>query len=143
MKHYITSKNTIRAFEDDGSQDHLITPDMKPVELPDAPVEAWVIDYDAGEITVDQAALDAILNPVPASVSARQGMQQLIASGLDEQVYAEIDAIEDPVERKMLRAWIDRATEWERASPEVAYIAGLLGLTEPEVDEHFRQAAAR
>lgn len=35
MKHYINKNKEIFGFELDGSQDHLITPDMKPISLED------------------------------------------------------------------------------------------------------------
>ena len=37
MKHYLQSDGVIRAFEADGSQDHLITPDMVPCDAPVPP----------------------------------------------------------------------------------------------------------
>ena len=55
MKHYIGSNKEIFAFEDDGSQDHLITDEMKPVEIPDKHSSLWIVDYDAGIIIVDQS----------------------------------------------------------------------------------------
>lgn len=79
--------------------------------------------------------------PVPESVSARQGVQQLIIAGLDEQVDAAIDAIADPVERKMTRAWFERASDWERDNAQLISMAQALGLSEQQTDDYMRAAA--
>lgn len=79
--------------------------------------------------------------PVPASVASRQGMQQLIIAGLDDQVDAAIDAIADPVERKLTRAWFERATDWERENAQLISMAQALGLTEQQIDDYMRAAA--
>lgn len=78
--------------------------------------------------------------PVPESVTSRQGMEQLIRSGLDEQVDAAIDAIEDPLERKLVRNWLDKADVWERHNPQFISMAATLGLTPGQTDDYVRQA---
>ncbi|WP_198361379.1 hypothetical protein [Halomonas sp. N3-2A] len=74
---------------------------------------------------------------VPESVSSRQGMEQLIRSGLDEQVDSAINGITDPVERKLARNWLDKASVWERNNPQLLAIGGALGLTSVDVDALF------
>lgn len=75
-----------------------------------------------------------------ASVTSRQGEQQLIIAGLDEQVEAAIDAIEDPLQRKLTSAWYRRASTWERMNPEFIALGQALGLTDEQMDEHIREA---
>ncbi|AZM96059.1 hypothetical protein [Vreelandella venusta] len=79
--------------------------------------------------------------PVPESVSSRQGMEQLIRSGLDEQVDSAINGITDPVERKLVRNWLDKAGIWERDNPQLLAIGNALALSEQDVDSLFIQAA--
>lgn len=79
--------------------------------------------------------------PVPESVTSRQGMQQLIIAGLDEQVETAIAGIADPVERKLTQAWFQRATDWERDNPQFIGLMKELGLTDQEADDHMRAAA--
>jgi len=79
--------------------------------------------------------------PVPTSISARQGMEQLIRLGLDDYVDAAVDAIEDPLERKLTRNWLNRASEWERANPQLITMATALKLNKAQTDDYFRAAA--
>lgn len=79
--------------------------------------------------------------PVPKSVTSRQGMQQLIIAGLDEQVESAIDGISDVTERKLTQAWFQRATEWERDNPQFISMVRALGLTDQQADDHTRAAA--
>lgn len=79
--------------------------------------------------------------PVPESVTSRQGMEQLIRSGLDEQVDDAINAITDPVDRKLARNWLDKASIWERNNPQLLAIGNALGLSTQDVDSLFIQAA--
>lgn len=78
-----------------------------------------------------------------ASVSARQGMEQLIVEGLDEQVDQVIDEITDPVERKLARNWIQKAGTWDRINAQLNQIADALGLSETDKDQLFRNASQR
>lgn len=79
--------------------------------------------------------------PVPESVTSRQGMEQLIRSGLDEQVDDAINGITDSVERKLARNWLDKAGVWERNNPQLLAIGNALGLSKQDVDSLFIQAA--
>jgi len=79
--------------------------------------------------------------PVPASVSARQGMEQLIRLGLDEQVDTAIDEIEDPIQRKIVRNWFQKAGEWERDNPQFVALSEKLGLSAEQSDDYMREAA--
>lgn len=79
--------------------------------------------------------------PIPTSITARQGEQQLILSGLDEQVEAAIDGIADTTERKLTRAWYNRASTWERNNPQLIALGKALGLTDEKIDDLFKQAS--
>lgn len=81
------------------------------------------------------------LLPVPKSVTSRQGMQQLIIAGLDEQVESAIDGITDVTQRKLTRAWFHRATDWERDNQQFIALFQALGLTDEQADNHMRAAA--
>ncbi|MCO7248174.1 hypothetical protein [Halomonas sp. Mc5H-6] len=113
-----------------------------------ADVEAWLAagntlaEFDGyPEIPMSQEQLQDWRES--ASVSARQGMEQLIVEGLDEQVDQVIDAIEDPVERKLARNWIQKAGTWDRMNAQLNQIADALGLTEGDKDQLFRNASKR
>jgi hypothetical protein len=104
-----------------------------------------VDDGEGGTMTITPPFKFGILAesplPVPDSVTSRQGMQQLIIAGLDEQVETAIASIVDVTERKLTQAWFQRATEWERDNPQFIGLMKELGLTDQEADDHMRAAA--
>ncbi|MDC8803954.1 hypothetical protein PRZ61_10950 [Halomonas pacifica] len=81
--------------------------------------------------------------PVPGSVTRRQGKQQLVVAGLLGQVQAAIDAIGDDTERQLVQVYYDDAETWERDHPQLLSLASALGLADGQVDDLFRQAADR
>ncbi|RUR26852.1 hypothetical protein ELY33_17235 [Vreelandella andesensis] len=105
--------------------------------------ETGEVDYDAamGTEFVKFGMLAESTLPVPKAVSARQGMEQLIRLGLDEQVDDAIADIEDVVQRKIVRNWLDKAGEWERDNPQFVAFAKMLGLTDAQTDDYMRTAA--
>lgn len=76
-----------------------------------------------------------------ASVTSRQGEQQLIIADLYEKVDAAIEAITDTMQRKLIRAWYNRAATWERNNPEFIALGEALGLTPEQMDEQIKEAA--
>lgn len=107
------------------------------------PIE--VSDGEGGTMTITPPFKFGMLAestlPVPASVSARQGMEQLIRLGLDEQVDTAIDEIEDPIQRKIVRNWFEKAGEWERDNPQFVALSEKLGLSAEQSDDYMREAA--
>lgn len=82
-------------------------------------------------------------HPVPASVSARQIRLWLIRHGVSlAQVDAAIDAIPDAQQREECRVEWDYAPYVERSHPMLVPLAAALGLSESQVDQAFREAAA-
>jgi len=83
------------------------------------------------------------LPAVPASVSARQIRLWLVRNGVTlAQVDAAIAAIPDAKAREECRIEWDWAPYVERSHPLLVPLAAALGLTEPQVDEAFREAAS-
>lgn len=109
---------------------------------PDDPEEHGRALYEAAK---DEAAPyvepEPEPEPVPRVVTRRQGKQQLVVAGLDEQVEAAIDGIEDATERKLTRIWYDDAETWERDNEQLAVLSQALGLSDDEVDALFVEAA--
>ncbi|MGP5325906.1 hypothetical protein [Vreelandella titanicae] len=104
-----------------------------------------VRDGEGGTMTITPpfkfGMLAESMLPVPKSVSSRQGMQQLIIAGLDEQVESAIEGISDVTQRKLTKAWFLRATEWERDNPQFIGLIHELGLTDQQADDHIRAAS--
>lgn len=75
---------------------------------------------------------------VPIQVTSRQAHAALIKRGLDVPINAYIDAIADPIERKLTRNEFERAADFERNWPLVMDIGAALDL---DLDELFIFAA--
>ena len=91
-----------------------------------------------------QGAAPPVVEPtaqVPQQISVGQGREALYNAGLFANVQPAIDAIEDPDTKwRVQNAWDYRVT-WERQSPFVAMMAGILGLNDEQADQLFIAAA--
>lgn len=76
-------------------------------------------------------------DPVPDQVSDLQARLALIASGRLAAVEAAVAQSDDAT-----KAWYDRALTWRRDSPMIAALAPAVGLSEGQIDDLFRVAAA-
>jgi len=108
-------------------------------QVDDAWVQQWTVRAATPE---EQAAIDeATKLPVPQQISSGQGREALYNVGLFANVQPAIDAIEDADAKwRVQNAWDCRPT-WERQSPFVAMMAGILGLTDDALDQLFIAAA--
>lgn len=81
--------------------------------------------------------------PAPASCTPAQGLIALYAlKGLTEQaILNAIAQIPDDVQRYTAQVGYSRAIAWERQSATMQAMAGLLGLSESDLDELFAYAA--
>jgi len=78
---------------------------------------------------------------VPEVITCGQGREALYNAGLFGKVQPAIDAIEDADTKwRIQNAW-DYRPAWERRSPFVMAMAGILGLNEAETDQLFITAA--
>ncbi|MEQ5857211.1 DUF4376 domain-containing protein [Halomonas sp. EF61] len=91
MKHYIDILNKVYAFNVEGDQDDLIEQGFKPVTLPDTDVSTWIVDYDSGEIRVDeQKALSLARNSATRRINAARdaaladGLQYTMPDGTND-----------------------------------------------------------
>jgi hypothetical protein len=79
--------------------------------------------------------------PIPQQITAGQGREALYNVGLFANVQPAIDAIDDvDTKWRVQNAWDNRPT-WERQSPFVAMMAGILGLDDEQADRLFIAAA--
>jgi hypothetical protein len=105
--------------------------------------DAWVQQWTVRATTpAEQATIDeATKLPVPQQISSGQGREALYNVGLFANVQPSIDAIEDTDTKwRVQNAWDYRPT-WERQSPFVAMMAGILGLDDEALDQLFIDAA--
>jgi hypothetical protein len=95
---------------------------------------------DAAIASLQQQIEQLQAAPVVATVTRRQAVQALIRAGLDDDVDAAINAIEDPVQRKLMRSWYQDSNTFERNRPELIALGTQLGLTSTHLDELFALA---
>lgn len=108
-----------------------------PVEVDGQWRQAWeVVELSAGEIAAVQAEL---ISQRPRSCSPAQGLVALYAIKqiTESDVIAAIAAIPEPVTRYTAQIAFSRAAEWRRDSASFQQLAGLLGLTEADLDALF------
>lgn len=75
--------------------------------------------------------------PVPAAVTALQGILALHAVGQLEAVEAMFNAQETPLVHRLA---FERAKDWQRASPTVAYMQDRMGWTDAYINQLFVNA---
>lgn len=81
--------------------------------------------------------------PVPEFVTRRQAEQQLIVEGLDDDVDAIINAIGDPIQKKLMLSWYKSSQVFERQRAELNAMWSMLGKSQPELDLMFIKASKR
>jgi hypothetical protein len=105
----------------------------------DLNVAGFIATYAQEDWEALRVAELAARDPVPFSVSSRQGQLALLDAGHLAQAEAMIEAIPDPVARR--RAQIEwGATDWERNNPFLQQMWAGLGGTPAELDDLFRAA---
>jgi hypothetical protein len=123
-----------------GTATNSYTGPMEFIQAPEGFNETRLDEYIlvGGELTIPEPEP---INPVPASVTKRQGRQQMILIGLLSQVQAAIDAIEDETQRMLIQSFWDDSTQYERNHPQMVQLAQAIGLTEDQLDDAFIAAA--
>ncbi len=120
MKYFNDPSMGVRAFEEDGSQDFLITPNMIPMSQE---------DFDRYQADVNRS--------VPVSVSRRQAKQAMLARGILD----EVEEIVSKSPRSMQIDWED-AYRFDRSWPVIDELLSGLGMSSKDIDEMFIEASS-
>lgn len=110
------------------------------INEPDIPDDVLVEDYCKAHFLGLIDHVTVIDGAVPFSVTRRQAKQQLALMGLLEQVPLVIDAVEDPMQRNMIKIFWEDSTAFERYNPHLVMLAGALGMSETDLDNAFISA---
>lgn len=106
------------------------------VELVDG---EWMQLWTVRDMTPEE--LEESKPSVPQVITIGQGKEALYNAGLFSSVQSAIDAIEDADTKwRIQNAW-DNRPSWERQSPFVLMMAGVLGLDSQQADQLFIDAA--
>ena len=132
MKYY-NLNNEIHAFEADGSQDDFITEDMIPITWEDAQLILNPPD------TRTEEEKEADLTASLPHLTRRQFRLTLHSHNLLNTVENSINAIEDEYLRTNMQIEYQDAGEFFRTSASVLYMIQMLGLTEKQVNDMWKQ----
>ena len=119
MKYFMNPNGDVFAFEEDGSQDHLITPDF------DA-----IVDYKPPQA----------VETCPQEVTMRQARLALLAAGKLAGVEAAIAAMPEPQKTAASIEW-EYSNALQRNNPFVAQLGAALGLDDAGIDALFVEAS--
>lgn len=99
----------------------------------------WTQLWTVRDMTPEE--LEEAKPPVPQVITIGQGKEALYNAGLFGRAQSAIEAIEDDDTKwRIQNAWDNRPT-WERQSPFVLMMAGVLGLDSQQTDQLFIDAA--
>jgi len=135
MKYYKNSSGQIFAYESDGSQDHLITNEMK--KLTKTEVERI---ENPDKFLSKAEKQEKYLKSLPY-LTRRQFMLMLIDNDLDDDVEVGIGAIEDTKQRKKLLVEYQEAQFFRRLGDAEIKIFEILKLDEAKINEMWEAAA--
>ena len=132
MKYYKLNQ-VVYAFEQDGTQDHLITKDM-------AAMTADEIDRHINPdkyLTASQKYQQYLKTLTP--LSRRQFKLVLLENGLLSQVESAIENIEDVTQKTRMQIEYTEATEFRRKSESLLAMCALLDLSEEQINTMWEQ----
>ncbi|WP_034589699.1 hypothetical protein [Acinetobacter variabilis] len=134
MKFFLKN-NVVYAFEADGSQDHLITGEFIAMTAEQIDRHINPLKY-MSEDEKYQLYLRTL-----RSLTRRQFRRVLVLNGYDlDQIRATIMAIEDTQLRQLTLVDWDDADTFERQDESLIMMAGMLGMSEQQVNTMWEQA---
>ena len=128
MKHF-KYNDEIFAFEDDGSQDHLIMEGYVPL----TPEEEDRLFNPIKYMTLEEQEYHRLSSFKP--LTRRQFMRTLVLQGYDlDMIEGYINQIEDKAARQLALIDWKESTEFQRLDDTLIMMSALLGLTSEQVD---------
>lgn len=124
-----TQTDLIHAFEQDGSQDELITEDF--IQLTEEEKDRLL---NPERYLTDEEKEQIYLSNFPA-LTRRQFKLALLDNGLLNSVEASIEAIKDPIMKQRVQIEYSESERFERGNPSVKYMMDELNLNLEEVDK--------
>lgn len=124
----------IHAFEQDGSQDELITEDF--IQLTEEETDRLL---NPERYLTDEEKEQIYLSNFPA-LTRRQFKLALLDNGLLNTVEASIEAIKDPIMKQRVQIEYSESERFERGNPSVKYMMDELNLNLEEVDKLWNYA---
>jgi len=133
MKYY-KKDNEVFAFEDDGSQDDYIKPEM--VLMTSEEVDKHI---NPEKYLTEEQKYSIYLNSLKP-LTRRQFKLVLLENDLLDAVELSINNIEDKTTKTRMQIEYSEATEFQRTSNSVKYMCNLLGLTEEQINTMWEKA---
>ncbi len=129
-----TQTDLIHAFEQDGSQDELITEDF--IQLTEEETDRLL---NPERYLTDEEKEQIYLSNFPA-LTRRQFKLALLDNGLLNSVEASIEAIKDPIMKQRVQIEYSESERFERGNSSVKYMMDELNLKLEEVDKLWNYA---
>lgn len=133
MKYY-KKDNEVFAFEDDGSQDDYIKPEM--VLMTSEEVDKHI---NPEKYLTEEQKYSIYLNSLKP-LTRRQFKLVLLENDLLDAVELSINNIEDKTTKTRMQIEYSEATEFQRTSNSVKYMCNLLGLSEEQINTMWEKA---
>ena len=115
------------------------------IAVSNAPLVANWVDGSGAQIGDEYVGGEfvrpVIVDPVPESVTRRQAKVALFQAGRLDEVEAGIEAIADPITKRIAKLDWSEAQEFRRDWPLLNQLAAGMGITDGQLDELFRAAA--
>lgn len=115
------------------------------IAVSNAPLAANWVDGSGAQIGDEYVGGEfvrpEVIDPVPESVTRRQAKVALLQAGLLDEVEAGIEAIADPITKRIAKLDWSEANEFRRDWPLLNQLAAGMGITDGQLDELFRAAA--
>lgn len=124
----------IHAFEQDGSQDELITEDF--IQLTEEEKDRLL---NPERYLTDEEKEQIYLSNFPA-LTRRQFKLALLDNGLLNSVEASIEAIKDPIMKQRVQIEYSESERFERGNEAVQFMLGILNIPSSKVDELWMYA---
>lgn len=91
-------------------------------------------------ITIDIEKARKIDREKLHNLTKRKFQLYMLDNGLLDDIESAIDAIEDPLQKRRMQIEYSSSDDFERLSPAVQYMCGLMGWTDEQLDRMWQEA---
>lgn len=98
-------------------------------------------DETLEEVTSEELVALGLKVEVPQEISLRQARELMILRGMMGAVTNAIDSMEDETQKMVIQNYWEYSSVFERSNPKLIGFAGVLGMTDADIDSFFIEAS--